>query len=98
MVKIISSERDMYKLSEDRDCEFQHLPDHRKLEVIHMLLKKQEETTQFLEGISFHLGFAHMSISMILEKPDAELRDQLSLLKQELDKRVSKLYYNEDVQ
>ncbi len=61
-------------------------------------MDKEEEITQFLENVSLLLGFAHMSVAMILEKPDNELRDQLSLLKQELDKRVSKLYYNEDVQ
>jgi hypothetical protein len=59
---------------------------------------KLEEVTQFLESASFHLGFAHMSIAMILEKPDAELRDQLNVLKHELDKRISKQYYEQDVQ
>ncbi len=57
---------------------------------------KKEEITQFLESVSLLLGFAHMSIAMILDKPDAELRDQLLVLKQELDKRVSKLYQGLD--
>lgn len=61
-------------------------------------MDKIEEITQFLESASLILGFAHMSIAMILEKPDAELRDQLLILKQELDERVSKLYYEREVQ
>ena len=59
-------------------------------------MDKVEEVTQFLESASLILGFAHMSVAMILEKPDAELRDQLIVLKHELDKRVEKLYYNFD--
>jgi len=57
---------------------------------------KINDITEFLENASPILGFAHGSIAMILEKPDAELRDQLIVLKHELDKRVERLYYNHD--
>ena len=59
--------------------------------------RQQEEITVFLENVSLVLGFAHGSLATILQSPDNELRGQIEKLKSELDKRVSKLYYNEEI-
>lgn len=59
--------------------------------------QETEEITAFLESVSLVLGFAHGSLATILQSPDTELRSQIETLKSELDKRVSKLYYGEDV-
>ncbi len=47
-------------------------------------------------AVSVILGFAHGAIASILMKPDAELRENLTQLKQELDERVSKLFYEHE--
>ena len=59
--------------------------------------RQQEEITNFLESVSLTLGFAHGSLATILQSPDNELRGHIETLKHELDKRVSKLYYGEEI-
>lgn len=58
---------------------------------------RQEEIASFLENVSHLLGLVHGGLATILESPDSELRSQIQKLKSELDKRVSKLYYNEEI-
>lgn len=59
--------------------------------------RQQEEITVFLEKVSHLLGLVHGGLATILESPDSELRGKIEQLKSELDKRVSKFYYNEEI-
>lgn len=59
--------------------------------------RQQEEITEFLENVSHILGLVHGGLAVILESPDNELRGKIEQLKHELDRRVSKLYYNQEI-